>query len=77
MFVKVILGLSGHRSVYECNRVLTHRKNGINSPDGLLITMEGSDGSISLELDSATDDQIGVYLMNNDGQTIDTLFKNY
>ena len=67
MFICVDQGASG--AFYECNRVLTR-----NFGDTFTVTMERKDGdTITVEFDKSRNG--GVYVMSNEGRTVQCLFR--
>jgi len=74
MFVRIVTD-GAHDSVYECNRVQIHPVEG--RPSEFTITMErdGAHDAVSTTIDKTTPKAIGVYLMNDRGRTIDTVFR--
>lgn len=74
MFARIIWRDTGHSSIYECSRVhlntLTNEMPGDHKDDGkFIVDFEGPIGCVSVELDKKTCE---LYIMNNEGKTIDT-----
>ncbi len=60
-----------HNSLYECDRYHITQER----PGELLITMEGR-GAAQLASYLTTENNLGIYVMNNLGRTIDTIFRS-
>lgn len=73
MFVRIITD-EVHDSIYQCDRVQIHSVDG--KPE-FTITMErdGTHAAVSATIDTSTSKAVGVYLMNDNGRTIDTIFR--
>ena len=87
MFLKVVRGK--HTSLYECERM--HRRPGAAAADAIAATAESPEqaekimqgrfyiflepSGISIEIDKTVPESLGVYVMNNEGRTIDTVFQ--
>ena len=71
MFIRIIhtKKARGHESLYECLRYRTQPTD-----HGFIVTMEGVADTVSVDIDKRQ--TVEVYVMNNDGHTIDTLFQN-
>ena len=74
MFVRIVTD-GVHDSVYQCDRVQIHPVEG--KPSEFTITMErdGTHTAVSATIDKSTPKAVGAYLMNDRGQTIDTIFR--
>ena len=71
MFVRIIKGT--HESLYECRRYHVTPQD----EDGFLLTIEhgmaGYDG-LSIFVDKTVPEKLEVYVMNDQGQTVDRMF---
>ena len=75
MFIKVVVGRS--QTVYECQRYILVPFEGSSSESGEMLTMESDSGnSITVQFNRSKipNDNAVVYVMNNHGKTIDTLY---
>jgi len=73
MFIKVIKSGS-NESVYQCKRYHVTRWDF----KMIKLDLEDNDGTgVSLEYDCSVPGKLAIFAMNNEGQTIDTLCKNY
>lgn len=74
MFVRIVKG--SHDSIYQCDRVHIQV---INADELLmeLVTNQSADHGrcVTVAVDKTTPDALGVYCMNDEGQTIDTIFR--
>ncbi len=70
MFVNIIRGK--HKSLYQCDRLhIRSEKEG-----EFQIDMELDGGRcVSAIVDKAVPEELGVYVMNDQGRTIDTIFR--
>jgi hypothetical protein len=74
MFIRIVR--DKHESTYECQRYhVAPQEDGTT----FLLTIEGdiagTDGQ-SMMIDVDTSEHLAVYLMNNEGKTIDTIFRD-
>jgi len=73
MFVRIVH--DGQESMYECQRYhIRSLKDGqtVNSSSAFIIDFEPC--GCSVEINKKTRASLGVYVMNNEGRTIDTIF---
>ena len=80
MFIKV--KRDENESLYECERYHLSFAHAVDGPDKpmkttmyLALERDDTNGSITLQLEKDTPN-LAVYVMNRDGQTIDTIFSN-
>lgn len=70
MFIKVIRKPLKHMAVYECNRYYLKPNEESGTED---VTLESNDGN-SITLMLGRNEGINLYIMNEDGRTIDTFY---
>ncbi len=70
MFVKIIRG--NNEVMYECERYQINPWHHKTSSGNFFITIEPC--CITEEIDKTVPEHLAIYVMNNDGKTIDTIF---
>lgn len=72
MFVRILRG--GRDALYQCDRIRVNHEE----PDSLLVEIESDKAlgaAIAVLIDKKAPGAVGVYAMNDMGQTVDTIFR--
>ena len=73
MFLRVDRG--AHSSLYECDRI--HIGPVVDGKFSIGVEKDSGRSNVEVEIDKAVSEAVGVYCMNNSGQTVDTIFRKF
>jgi len=79
MFIKIVRNRE-FESLYECARYhfSPHDISGVDDGNHFTIGLEGPKSeSVEMTFARNTQDELAIYVMNDAGKTIDTLWRNY
>ena len=73
MFVRIVKG--NHDALYQCDRFRVHPVDSGQYEFTITMERDGRADAVAATIDKSVPEALGVYVMNDEGRTIDTIFR--